>query len=472
VPKNPVTYYTRLSDLINICHELYASYGVITPDLVAMRSKLTDRIVRDYLNDLTNLGILRYIGGGKFIINEDRLAHVVKSLDLEPRTQLRLDDYLDQKLINTLRQNTFLRTKTQSILKKLGLQHIFTMDFKKKLYDTDLGNGIGSIIGSRFIYSRAAKNIYLDDIYLGGSAYSYKIRDYGVKAWAVLSVAYLSSSSYIAYYKDNTLDNKKSLIKTIPELASYGGKEPFLPEEPFYELTTDFPELLDMGRKIAARLLVQLLHYRLDRLMIEEYGDKFDIYFRYGSLFPHGFVLKSKKLIELKEEVIKEFNKLIKIADDRGVILAGISCKINDNYLVRKITQYFGMRFPMTTDDNFLAAVMEDGDTTALIARESEKGRPKIMNWYEFYLRFRNDVLKVEFLSRGDPVKDYERLRDLVYSSATTKVTQDLPAGPGPVITAVINASMHTGELERAITAALTMAFTEFIYKESETFES
>lgn len=471
MPKSPVTYYVRLSDLINICHEIYSSYGVITPDLVAMRSNLTDRIVRDYLNDLVNLGVLKYIGNGRFIINEDKLAQVVKSLNLEPRMQLRLNDYIDAKMIDALKRNIFIKRKTKTIIDKLGLRYIFTTDFKEKIYDTDLGRGIESIIGSRFIYSQAARNIPLDNIYLGGSAYSYRIKDYGVRTWAVLSVVYLSASSYIAYYKDNALDTKRSIVRTVPELVSYGEREPFLPEEPFYELTTDFPELLDMGRKIAARLLMQLLHYKLDRYMIERYGDEFDIYMRYGSLFPHGFILKSKTLIKLKEEVTNEFNKLIKTAKDKGVIIAGISNRINDNYLVRRIIQYFGMRLPMTTDDNFLAAIMEDGDTTALIARESERGRPVIRNWYEFYIRFRTDILKVEFLARGDPVEDYTRLRDIIYSSATTKVSQDLPAGPGPVITAIINAYMNTSELERTITAALTMAFIELIYREGERIE-
>jgi len=463
MPKPASTYAARLSEIINLCIEVYKRDGFITSESIASVSGLSERMVRQYLKDLVDLEILVYVGDGRYYLNMDRCTVVSRALGLEPRTQLRLDDFVDPKFLKVLDSSDSLRRRMSRLLERLGWSRLFDRSFREGVFRARLDGGVGNIIGDRFIYPRGARRVVLDDVALGSSASDYEIENYGVSEFAVLTITYLSAASFIGFYKNDVLVREKCVERVIPDLSHFYGREPFIPEEPFYEMTTDFPELLSLGRKIASRLLSQISHYRLDIAMIEKYGDRFPIYFRAGSLFPHGYIVRAKKLIELQRSAYQYFNELINLAREKNVLLVGVSHRSHDNVFAKALSDYFNVNIATASDDQVLSVLMDDGDVTAIIARGPEKGRPTVQNWYEFYIKFSNEVFKVEFISWGNLEEEYGKIRDLLYSSASVAPKLGVPPGPGPMINAAILATRNVNELKRTIKGVLMAAFTDYI---------
>ncbi|MHA1609200.1 MAG: hypothetical protein ACTSUJ_04255 [Candidatus Njordarchaeales archaeon] len=465
MPKPPSTYAARLSEIINVCLDIFSRYGFVSAPIIAEKTGLSDRMVRNYLNDLVDLGVLFYVGEGRYSINFEKLEIVSRIIGLEPRTQLSLDDFVDPNFFKLLESSRVLRERMKKLLDRLGWSTLFVEEVRERIYNEHLPGGIRDLIGDRFIYRHGARRIFLDDIYIGGSSNEYEIENFGISDFSVLTITYLSSASYIAFYKNDVLVREKCLERAVPDISQFYGKEPFVPEEPFYEMTTDFPELLGLGRKIASRLLSQIAHYKLDIAILEKYGDDIAVYFREGSLFPHGYIVRAKKLVELQRKAYDYFQKLLNVSRKKGVLIAGISFRSYDNIFARTLSDYLGVNLATSSDDHVLNALMDDGDVTALIARGPEKGKPTIQNWYEFYIKCHSQVLKVEFISIGDPWGDYEKLRDFVYSSAIHSPRSKWEAGPGPLLTANVLAARNISELQRTIRGVLRAAFVDYFHK-------
>jgi len=208
---------------------------------------------------------------------------------------------------------------------------------------------------------------------------------------------------------------------------------------------------------------MEILHYKIDLWFLENYADKFDVLFRAGSLVPHGFVVESKKLIELKNKMLDLFYKLIRVARENDVLIVGVTHRIHDNIFAKTVERALGKKFSTTTDDNFLQLVMEDGDVTGLIFREREKGRPKVSNWYEFYMKNSNDIIRFDFIAFHDPFEDYEKIRDLAFSSWIPAPTKGLYPGPSPISTSQVMAKTKTFELDKTISALFSGALKSYL---------
>ena len=465
MPKTYSTYYVRLNDLINQCFQIQTEYGYVDASLLSEKSGLSDRLIRDYLKDLLNLGVLEYVSGGKYRLNKEAMTRILKIYEMEPYKQLTLEDFLRPNLLRLSEAPTAIRDKLSRVIRKLNLNILFDKEIKRTIKNSRINGSVKYILGGRFILPRPATRIPLNDMYIPGSASAYLIKNYGLENYAVLSTVYLSAAAYVGYYWRDILDNKKSTLRVVPDIINYSGREPYVPGDPFYELTTEFPEVIDFGRKLAARVLSQIMHYRLDISIIKDFGDKFEIYIRSGSLYPHGFVFQARKLNELQEESTELFWKMVKIARKKNVLLVGLTYRMHDNIFTRAIKDFFSLDIAEVSDDNLLSLILDDGETTALIERGREKGRPEVPNWYEFYMKIRQEILKLEFIARDNPWDDMELIRDLIYSAYSTRPAKNLYPGPGSLIVAQIEAARNTEEIERITSGIVRTAFIDYYNK-------
>ncbi|MGQ4891687.1 MAG: hypothetical protein ACP6IP_04265 [Candidatus Njordarchaeia archaeon] len=461
--KTPQSLLVRLSDILNHVLRLSALYGYVKTSDVIDATGLTDRIVRDYLNYLVDLGVLEYAGSGVYHVNKSRVAEVLAFLEPEPYTQLKITHFIDQKLLNEWRSTRELTGKISRVLEKLNFGLLFADGELKEEIRRLVPGFSGNVVGDRFILENAANRILLDDVMVPGSSAAYHLHNYGYGDFVILTNIYISSAIYGAYYSGDQIDGSKSVERVIPDFKDFWGREPFEVGDPFYEISTDLPDLLGFARNIAARYLMDIMHLKLDIWFIEKYGDRFDVLFRAGDFIPHGFVVEARKLIQLREEVNNLFYKLVKVARKKNVLLAGITYRIHDNIFLKNVERALGKKLAETTDDNFLSFILDDGDTTTLIYRESEKGRIKVRNWYEFYIKYRSEVYRIDFIAFNDPFEDYEKIRDLAYSASILPPRPGLYPGPSSISISQAKARMKVLNLERTISAVLGNAITTHI---------
>jgi len=462
--KVPATYRARLSTLISLCLEIETEYGYVDARLLAKKAGLTDRAVRDYINDLLSLGILVYAGGGRYRVNRDLVESVLRLYYTEPSVQLRIEDFITPSFVQSILRTKELDDKVRRVLGKLNLELIFSGTLRDKIRDLRIREGeYGPLVGDRVVMRGVARDVVLDDVWVPGSFSAKHLAHYGLGYYALISIVYLSAGVYIGYFEKNVLNDHKSIKRVVPELIPFEERQPFVPGDPFYEISTDFPELLDAGRRLAARLLKEILHYHLDLRMLKEYGDMFDVYFRSGTLVPHGFFVQAKKLVQLKDECHDLFYRLVDLGRKKGVIVAGITPFSVDNILLRTVEEMLNTKIADTNDINFLMNVLENGDTTCLIKREREKGKPQIEGYYEFYIKCRDFVVRVDFVSHEDPWAEYEKLRDLVYSTFVTPPRPGMYPGPGVVNGAQELAYRNLEQLMRMIEGSLKVSLYEYV---------
>lgn len=458
------TIRARLSMLINIIVELQAKEGFISTRELAERTSLTDRAIRDYLDMLSTLNVLKYIGAGKYKLNRAQFDAVFTSTVMEPRFQYTLEDFMTSDQILKLAKIAPLESKVRRILERINLEYLISdrlrADLQKIKIDDDLR--MEGLVGDRLIIRKAAKEVIFDDQWFAGTCGAYDLKNFRVFTWAVFTVVYLSAGGYLGYYRMNLLDQNRSKLFHKPDFETYRGKDPFLPGDPFYELTTDFPELLMAGRNIAARYLMELLHYGQDYELIKEHGDKFNLLLRHGTILPHGFIVKSKSLMELRDRTNEMFFKVMGEAKKRGITVVGVSIDPHDNLLIRILGKVKGIKIGETSDMNLMYGVLNDGDATCLIRRPTERGRPTVDNWYEFYLRQKDTVLKFEMLS-DNPEDDQKRLLDILYSLSVPTPLKGVVSGPGIVQGAHYLALQNLTYLKRTITMSLNAGFQTFM---------
>ena len=243
------TYVSRLSDVINACLFIEARKGLVSVDDLASHLGLSDRMLRDYLSTLASLGVLEYLGGGNYRVVRERINLVMEAIGLEPFRQLRLTDFIDPNFIKVLKSSKQIEESIMRVLERLNLDILFKDGrLRREILDFDVGGAFGNVLGERFIYPKAARRFPLDNIYILGTAAAHKISDFGLGDFAVVSNIYLGASGYLAFFRNDVLNVRKSISRVIPDLVSYKGREPFVEEDPFYEITTTFPELLGFAR--------------------------------------------------------------------------------------------------------------------------------------------------------------------------------------------------------------------------------
>ena len=453
--KTPSSLAVRLSDFLNQVLRLDFTYGYVRASDVVDISGLSERLIRDYLNYLVDLGVLEYNGSGVYHVNRERVSEVLSFLDPEPFTQLKLTHFIDQKVLDEWRSTRELTGKISRVLEKLNFGLLFSNgELKREIRGLEPGYS-GNVVGDRFIFERAAKRILLNDVMVPGSSSAYHLHNYGFGDFVVMTNIYIASCVFGAYYVGDQINGSKSVERVVPDFQNFSGREPFEVDDPFYEISTDLPDLLGFARNIAARYLMDILHLKLDIWFVEQFGDKIDVLFRAGDFIPHGFVVKAKKLVELRDEVSKLFYRLLKVAREKNVLLAGITYRVHDNIFLKNVEKVLGRKLAETTDDNFLSFILDDGDTTSLIYRESEKGRIKVRNWYEFYIKYRSEIYRIDYIAFNDPFEDYEKIRDLAYSSSILPPKKGLYPGPSSISIAQSKAKYRVLNLERTISAIL-----------------
>ncbi|MHA1506251.1 MAG: hypothetical protein ACTSR0_03575 [Candidatus Asgardarchaeia archaeon] len=470
------TIRARLSVMINLMLEMQQKEGYVSPSVLAKEMGLTDRAIRDYLNILTTLNILDYEGRGRYKIKREKVSDALMYSVIEPRPMITLEDFIDPVRIVELSKMGRVNEKIKSVLERINMDYLISGKLKDELKNMRIDEELSywGFVGDKFVLDRKAKDVFLDNVYYTGSASAYSLENFRYRDIMVMSIVFISAASFIGGFEGNVLDYSKSIDLVRPDFRDYRGREPFLPGDPFYEMTSDFPELLESGRKIAARYLMEYQHLSVDFESIRDYGDKFDILLRSGSLVPHGFIVQSRHLMELKRKVYELFKKVLGISERKDVLLLGVSQEPHDNYIIRTLRKVReDLKIGETSDTNLMMGILEDGEVTCPVKRQSEKGRPPVKNWYEFYIKRRNIVLKVEMLS-DNPLEDQERVIDILYSLSFPSPMRGISPGPSVIGTAQTKAIENLGQLKRSITMAIRGGLENFLsnYQNSPDFIS
>ncbi|MHA1470991.1 MAG: hypothetical protein ACTSSP_10605 [Candidatus Asgardarchaeia archaeon] len=458
------TIRVRLTALLNIILEIQQRKGHVTPKELTEKTSLTDRSIRDYLKILTTLGVLEYEGSGRYSVNQRRLYQVMMNNVLEPTPMITLEDFIDPVRVAELAHLGSINEKIKSILKRVDMDYLLSGKLRDELRNLRIDSELErwGFVGDKFILERRARDLFLDNVWFSGSASAYTLGNYRYRDIMTMSIVFLSAANYVGYFSRNVLDRDRSKSIIRPYLRTYKGKEPFLPGDPFYEMTSDFPELLESGRKIAARYLVEYQHLSADYEAIKEYGDKFRILFRNGSLVPHGFIVYSRHLMELRDRVHTLFKRLLELSRKKDVLLVGVSVVPHDNYIIRILNTVKRMKIGETSDLNLMLGILYDGEATCPVKRKTERGRPPISNWYEFYIKRHNFVLKVEMIT-DSPLEDQERVLDTLYSLSLPAPDRSVLSGPSIAGTAQILAKNNLMFLKRNIEMAIHGALRSYI---------
>ena len=462
-------YYDRLRIVLDKCLRIGMTLGVVSVDVLASELGLGERILREYLRDLVALGVLEYLGAGKYRVDIERINAVTRLYDT---VELKITDFFDEGLIREIRASKEIEDRISRVFKKFNFDFLLSPQVKEKIERARVDSSAtrirgARIVGDRLIVRRVARRFPLDDVYIGGSGYDYRVVDKILftdigEPFAVLTLAFVSAVSNISYFSGDLLDESKSKFFYRPAFETYGGRSPFVRGEPFYELVTSYPDLLDFARRLAARLIAQKVHYEAIMDALDASQDV-ELFVVGGSLFPHGFVLRSKKLLALKREVEELFDKLIKKAKKRGVILAGTNFRPHDDIWLRFAKNILGVRTGHLNDTNALLFLLDDGDTTVLINRFKERGRERLDEWYEFYLKVEGRVLKIEFISLGNPIEEYVKVRDYIYSLCFPSPSESKEYGPTPVLSAISKARARLRVFSESIVNIIDFRFKTFV---------
>ncbi|MEM3664361.1 MAG: hypothetical protein QXW47_10495 [Candidatus Jordarchaeales archaeon] len=457
------TYRARLVMVFHACLELQSVDGEVRVGRLAERVDLTERAVKDYLDDLSSLGVLSYRGAGRYVVNEGFVKSLGEDLLFEPSSSVVIDEGLLHAGLVGVEP---VSRKVQRVLRKLEFPLVSGEEVRERLVAARVGDYVFPVrlLGDGLVLPRFAGDVLLDGVWVAGSAPAHSVHNFVLGDFSVLTVVCLSVGGFVGLFEGGVLDHERSVRRRIPDLHSFRGVEPFEEGDPFFEFSTDFPELLQAGRSIAARYLREIQHYRMGIRLVEEFGDKFDFYFRLGSLVPHGFLVASKVLVKLRDKCNRLFYDLVRVASEKGVTLVGVSPVSMDNVFFRACSQVLGKIPGKTNDLNFLSIVLRDGDSTCLIERGEEKGKPPVRDVYEFYLSRKGIVTKYEFVSR-DPLSDHKRVADVAYTLTTAPLREREEAGPSVVSVARQEAAFNLSSLERSVELSLRAGFLGMLEK-------
>lgn len=449
------TYRARLTLILNACLEIFTQQGVVDVSSLADKVDLTERAVKDYLDDLSNLDILTYEGSGRYRVNVDRIDDVTSELLFEPKSAVLVEDFVGQD-VAAQAELVSVSDKVRRLLEKLDFPKLLGSEVREKLctVKVDETGYVDRLLGETLVLPRFAGDLFLDNVFVCGSASTHRLEHWALLDFSILTVVALSSGAYLGFFDKNILDQGRSLSRYVPDLHSYSGVEPFVEGEPFFEMSTDFPELLEAGRSIAARYLREIQHYRLGIEMFEEYGDRFQVYFKLGSLVPHGFMVYSRELVRLKDKCHEFYYKFLDAARNCGVVPVGVVPISMDNFFFKLVRSVLGREMGSTNDLNFLSMVLEDGDSTCLIKRGREKDKPPTEDNYEFYVMKKPFVTKYEFVSKN-PLEDQKKVADLAFSLSSIPLKSRFEGGPSVVSSAKNVAAVNLEQLMRAVKGSL-----------------
>ncbi len=442
--RRPSTYRARLSGVFDACQRLEEEHGYVNPEMLQGELGLSERMVRQYLKDLTNIGVLTYVGGSRYQINGVLMAQIVNDLattDEETtwfaHPPLNLESVLDHPTHRqVLRQVNPTLRKVRSIFKKMELLYIFPDQLRSELVNLDLKSlykekkfplfdgRIEALHGSCFVESVSAPGVPLlcasEDrwnlvdrfIFVGTSATDLQkhVRFYH---FSVLTVSILSASGLVHQFRDGRLIDDRYMHLDYPRLEILGDDDDaglHSTSDPFYELLSDFPELIYLGRNLAVRYLRTILHLELSLALLRRLQEKeIDlskvVWMHRGSLVPHGFVTGGRTLQRLQQRAWQLFNTFKKACLKHGIILIGLSRIPRDDIFYRLANLSLQLKgvindpLDRMSDAIFLDQIMKNGDVTCLITRGKERSKPKIPELKEWYWKDHGAIIRVEQLS-------------------------------------------------------------------------
>ncbi|MFQ6076203.1 MAG: hypothetical protein ACE5Z5_08730 [Candidatus Bathyarchaeia archaeon] len=462
------TLKARLSVLIDACLEISLETGQVNVGDLAEKVNLSDRLIRSYLRMLQTLGLLQYVGAGTYQIDQVLLQEKAKEITSELRpAKVTLDDFLeDPKYITKILETSPLKPKVEEVLKRLEYTFTFPEETRTQLRKLKV-EGIPGFVGEAVIDRERARMVSLDEVAIIGSASVRNINNFKLFDFSYISLAYFCSAAYTTrFVKELLLSEDRDLV-LAPSLETFKEKEPFIEGEPFYELGTDFPELLTAGRTIAARYLEKIQQYNLEIEVLKRVPKdetKPVMLIHQGSLVPHGFIVESRILRKLRDRCHDLFYQVIKEAQRQEILLTGISTKPRDDYIYRTVRERAGMDFGRHTDYSLFYHVMRDRDVSCLVSREKERGKPAVEQFYEFYIMSKGEVLKAEFVALEDPLEERQKIANFTYTTHEKRPRSELTHGPSPMIAALDQAHLYARSLERLILSTMA-SYTETLYE-------
>lgn len=434
-------YISRLNVALRECAELAGQQGYVTAQALAARMGVTERMARNYLMDLLDLGALEYAGGGRYVLTGAARAKLEEGevlggeYTVEAVASARgwggeLSEYMLEKVY-----------RLKGALRELGSRE----GVRRKLLQAEPPEGFSGgrlILSSRDVEPREVRRV-------AGEASGYALRGYVLAGLVPITVAYMCSVAAIVELNEvGQVEDLKFLRR--PDVRDFRGGEPF--DEGLVELAVEHPELLIAGRKVAARLLCARLKLAN---MLDAVERGVELAVSKGTLLPHGFVLPGSELFKrLEREVAERYEKLVERARERGVTLASIIDEPRDYRFYEAVRGLLGLKLARVSDAAFLSYVLDQWEYTAPLRVSRERGR-SVEDWYEFYWKVGERLIKVEYVTRSDPV---EAQRELIASLAPNLQVGGMPVGVSEAESA---AKAHLSWIRRAFEQALNRAFRE-----------
>jgi len=404
VVRTVATYRDRLLVVLQVCIEIQAKKGVIRVKDVAERLDITERVTRDYLNDLETLGFLKYEGAGAYRVIKESVHEIARALEKDTLLTLSMDELIPKSTLDVAEEFGITK-KVSRILQKLGVHVSKAKEIRELLLTTSPKElNVSDIIkGEKIIQDKeSCKPLYLHNVSIGGEASDYLLSNYVISDLFPLSISYIAACAVYSSYEWDMLS--KSQIFLRPRIEQYAEKEPYQENELFYELSTEYPELLIFGRKIASRLLKELQRYNacIDLLNNTDAW----ILFTKGSLIPHGFILakECRRLARIHDKISNSFRTLLNIASKKDALIVGVTSSPRDMRFFNILEDKLKLRGATVNDYIFLKAILKDGDFTSPMLVERERGKD-IENYYEFYLNAKGEIIKFEFITNKDPIE-------------------------------------------------------------------
>jgi len=453
------TYRARLMFLINTCINLFLEEGEVNVKNLAERANLSERLIRDYIDDLTTLGVLVYRGHGKYDVNLEYVESLLNRLDIEPY-QLQLTEFFSSTYVQSVLEMKPIASKVRKVLEKANFAYAYAEEFYPLLTNSVPPQDI--LIGEKIILQKKAKNVLLDKIYLPGSASTREKKDIALYDFTFLTITCICSVSYVGYFEKNMLLHNKSEVIEYPRTETFTGRDPYTADEPFYELVTEYPELLSTGRSIAARYLEKIQHYKADLETLTQWGDELEILFHSGTLLPHGMFVQSRKLVELWNGVYKLFLKVKEVCEKKRVLWVGIVRTPQDNIFTKTLQASLLPELKDSGDYYLFYNLLRDRDLSCLVKRPKEKGRPYVENLYEFYLKRDPHVVRIDFLSLDDPVAEQEKIANYAYTLFVPEKKGSI-CGPSNVVSAYDMSKNSVGSLLNIVDSSLRAGYKEYL---------
>ncbi len=413
MPKPASGYASRLDAALRACAKIVAENGWASAALLAERLGVTDRMARNYLVDLMELGALEYAGGGRYVLSS------------RARCLLEASEALGEEF-------SVEAVAAQSLDKPAVLESVLEKVYRIKAKVEELGDREG--LRRRFLGLRPPEGFCGDRMVLSardlepervarvvGEACNGQLKNYVFLNAIPLTVAFVGSVAALVELDEVGQVSGLRFFRK-PDIKEFRGAQPF--DEGLYELTVEYPELLVAGRRIAARLLAARMKL-LNLLEVVE-GEYADLVVARGSMLPHGFIVSgSAELKRLSDEVRELHDRLLREAGRRGVSLASVVLAPRDYRLYEAVRRVLGFAVRRVSDAAFLSLVLEPWEYTAPMRVAKERGK-EVEGWYEFYWKVGRRVIKVEYVTKGDPLAVQE---ELVRRLAPTMQVGGVPLG-------------------------------------------